>query len=190
MKWYESAACAGMDVNFFYQTGPGTAHAERFCQTCPVINECLEAALAEEAGLKYANIHGVRGGKNAVKRYNLAIDRGLTIGRKKRLTANYKERKCKLCGEPFTPLTSRAIYCSDECRDARVLRRQAEARRKKREEFEQKIQQVKNYTFEKRLSDVTATLAVLEAQANAPWQQKELAKLQHQLTQLLEREGA
>jgi WhiB family redox-sensing transcriptional regulator len=63
--WEASAACAEVDPALWFPTrgGDGGAEATRICTTsCPVRDECLTDAMAEEAGLGPKSRHGVRGG--------------------------------------------------------------------------------------------------------------------------------
>ena len=47
--WYERAACLDKDADcFFPEKGGSTRAAKRICQTCTVVTECLEYALAND----------------------------------------------------------------------------------------------------------------------------------------------
>lgn len=64
VKWWEHAACAGVDVNEFFPENTTVAKryplvrqaAGRYCRDCPVRRECFEDAIV--AGDAY----GIRGG--------------------------------------------------------------------------------------------------------------------------------
>lgn len=45
-----------------HETDTGYAKAIAYCQTCPVVMACLNAALRNEAGTRASNRHGVSGG--------------------------------------------------------------------------------------------------------------------------------
>lgn len=48
MRWYDRAACRGLDVELFYAEEPGsTSQALRICGSCPVREPCHETAMAE-----------------------------------------------------------------------------------------------------------------------------------------------
>lgn len=50
-SWTEDALCAQIDTEcFFPDKGGSTRDAKRICRRCPVRRECLEYALAMEAG--------------------------------------------------------------------------------------------------------------------------------------------
>lgn len=51
MNWQDDAACATTDPDLFFPANGDRHTAERareVCRSCPVINECLEFALANE----------------------------------------------------------------------------------------------------------------------------------------------
>ena len=49
LRWQERALCAQTDPEaFFPEKGGSTREAKRICTTCPVRNECLEYALAND----------------------------------------------------------------------------------------------------------------------------------------------
>lgn len=75
--WWTKAQCAGADTEGFFYDG-GNRYETRafnkwviqtFCHTCPVIQQCYDAAMAEEgpSGLRY----GIRGGMTALQRRQL-----------------------------------------------------------------------------------------------------------------------
>ncbi|MDP9850236.1 WhiB family transcriptional regulator [Streptosporangium lutulentum] len=47
------------------------AGARKLCKGCPVIAECLELALREEAGLGRSRVQGVRGSRTPTERYRI-----------------------------------------------------------------------------------------------------------------------
>jgi hypothetical protein len=79
-RWFEWAACAGMDTEDFFPLGDGPATArameaaKQVCGRCPVRFACLTDALAREtAGRRY----GVFGGLSAWEREQLVTEDGL-----------------------------------------------------------------------------------------------------------------
>lgn len=72
MNWWNEALCAEIGPDIFCQDdGPGTDYtlARQACALCPVSAECLEAALAEEAGTGKDDRYGMRGGKTPTQRW-------------------------------------------------------------------------------------------------------------------------
>lgn len=64
--WWERGACLDADSEaFFPEKGGSTRPAKRICQTCPVIDECLEYALANDERF------GIWGGKSERERRRL-----------------------------------------------------------------------------------------------------------------------
>lgn len=68
--WQDRALCAqvGFDI-FFPEKGGSTHEAKQVCGSCPVRDECLEYALAENVS------HGVWGGLSAPQREELRRQR-------------------------------------------------------------------------------------------------------------------
>ena len=61
--WMERAACHGMEVEFFYSPiAYEKRAAKRFCEVCPVKQECLDFAVAQR------DEHGVWGGTTPTER--------------------------------------------------------------------------------------------------------------------------
>lgn len=61
MRWYEKAACRGMDVRLWFpDRGEDYGRALSVCRTCEVVQPCLESAVREERGVHYRV--GMRGG--------------------------------------------------------------------------------------------------------------------------------
>jgi WhiB family redox-sensing transcriptional regulator len=57
LRWYEQAACRGLDVELFYSSEPGpTSQALRICASCPVRAACHQTAMAQR------EVDGVWGG--------------------------------------------------------------------------------------------------------------------------------
>ena len=75
-SWQEDAACRQATVpEVFFPEGHNT-HARMtaalsYCRSCPVADECLQDALAEEAGRSRRLIFGVRGGHGPEARYRM-----------------------------------------------------------------------------------------------------------------------
>ncbi|MCB0914366.1 MAG: WhiB family transcriptional regulator [Actinobacteria bacterium] len=62
--WYAHAACRGTDLALWFDHHR-TAECAMICARCPVVEECLDEALALEVG---ETPHGFRGGLTAVQR--------------------------------------------------------------------------------------------------------------------------
>lgn len=62
--WSDAAACAPYPDLFIPENGeePGYTTAKKICGTCPVAEQCLAAAMAEEKGADRHARAGVRGG--------------------------------------------------------------------------------------------------------------------------------
>ena len=73
--WAEQAACAGANTNdWFPERGEWGGKVLKVCAGCPVRIDCLDDALAEEAG-RAGGRHGIRGGLTPNQRSQLAKDR-------------------------------------------------------------------------------------------------------------------
>jgi WhiB family redox-sensing transcriptional regulator len=73
--WEASAACAEVDPELFYppRGGNNGADAKRICwDACPVRAECLDDAMADEAGKGPKQRFGIRGGLGPCERARLA----------------------------------------------------------------------------------------------------------------------
>ena len=71
MSWWESAACQGMPLELFFGSDRQGMRpvAPPVCWACPVQQQCLEAAIAEEAGQpRRLPRHGIRGGLTPCER--------------------------------------------------------------------------------------------------------------------------
>ena len=63
MEWIEQGLCAQTDPELFFpEHGTKTANARRICRRCPVVNQCLEYALAD------LSIVGIWGGTSEKER--------------------------------------------------------------------------------------------------------------------------
>lgn len=73
--WTESANCAGLADAMFPQPrdGKDIRTAQGICDNCDVREECLTAALAEEAGKGKYHRYGIRGGLTPAQRAHLAM---------------------------------------------------------------------------------------------------------------------
>ncbi|MBY0440969.1 MAG: WhiB family transcriptional regulator [Mycobacteriaceae bacterium] len=72
--WYDQAACQGCDTNAWYTDQgptPETRMAKRVCQHCPVADQCLELALANN------DHYGIWGGYTPRQRRNILRHRNL-----------------------------------------------------------------------------------------------------------------
>jgi WhiB family redox-sensing transcriptional regulator len=83
MEWLDQAFCRYDNGDLWYPdsyTSPRgmaqAAEAIRICHACPIRQQCLEAALAEEGGRTVDGRHGIRGAKTPLER--LAIHRRRT----------------------------------------------------------------------------------------------------------------
>lgn len=74
-EWSTEAACAGAPTAIFFEEAwdeetnrpipAGDAKAKQYCKRCPVVNPCLEAALA------IGESYGIWGGMNPAERSKL-----------------------------------------------------------------------------------------------------------------------
>lgn len=72
--WYKDAICPQVDQSIFFPEKGGSTHeAKRVCAGCPVIQQCLNAAL--ERG----ESHGVWGGMSYRERRKLMKDRAMDV---------------------------------------------------------------------------------------------------------------
>ncbi|OYN81729.1 WhiB family transcriptional regulator [Mycolicibacterium sphagni] len=78
LRWWELAECQYIGIEAFYAEGQGhkMTEAKKICAGCPVVSECLEAALIEESGLDYNHRFGMRGALSPRERWALAKERG------------------------------------------------------------------------------------------------------------------
>ena len=117
-QWRERAACAGHDPELFFGTGAAVSTAKKICRGCPVTAECLDYALAREAG---RTTHGVWGGKSA--------DERAAILRRRRGKA---DRPCAECGDTYSPRHHTQRYCSRRCSAAARHRTRQQSRQRER----------------------------------------------------------
>ena len=74
--WRDQAACAGTYPEaWFVETGDYPSGLFRICAACPVREECLESALAEEGDIRGAGRFGIRGGHTPRERARIARQR-------------------------------------------------------------------------------------------------------------------
>lgn len=65
LDWISAAVCASADPEEWFPEGGATSNrAKRICQTCPVINECLQYALGND-------MDGIWGGTSRRERVGL-----------------------------------------------------------------------------------------------------------------------
>ncbi|WP_329423011.1 WhiB family transcriptional regulator [Streptomyces sp. NBC_01268] len=72
-RWHRRAACAGVNVDAFFPVSTdveGRREALALCRSCPVREECLAEAMAEEGGRGKTGRFGIRGGKTASARFH------------------------------------------------------------------------------------------------------------------------
>lgn len=108
MSWADNAACQGEDRELFFVHDRRHPHAAKealsICATCPVKQECLEAAIVEEQGLGYGYRYGIRGGTTPTERWVLS---------------RRTPRACAECGRTFVSANYRKLTCSKACADNR-----------------------------------------------------------------------
>jgi len=70
MTWRDAALCAQADPEIFFPPlgGDNGAAARAICARCPVLTECREATLADDAGRPELEIQGVQGGMGRAER--------------------------------------------------------------------------------------------------------------------------
>ena len=79
-SWYSDAECQKHDQDLFFpERGSSTVKAKAICNSCPVINECLEFAVERKERF------GIWGGKSERERR--------AIRKERRLQAEQKEKK-------------------------------------------------------------------------------------------------
>jgi WhiB family transcriptional regulator, redox-sensing transcriptional regulator len=70
VTWQDQAACQGADTDAFYPEAGGlTETAERLCESCPVMAECLDWAL------DHSEVWGTWGGLSERERRQLRRQR-------------------------------------------------------------------------------------------------------------------
>ncbi|NML50567.1 WhiB family transcriptional regulator [Streptomyces sp. R302] len=72
-RWHQGAACAGINVDAFFPAATdaaGRREALAICRPCPVREECLAEAMAEEGGRGKTGRFGIRGGKTPSARFH------------------------------------------------------------------------------------------------------------------------
>ena len=74
--WRQQASCAGTYPEaWFIDTGDYPSGLFRICAACPVKEECLESALAEEGNVSRHGRFGIRGGHTPRERARIARQR-------------------------------------------------------------------------------------------------------------------
>lgn len=78
MRWDDLALCRGSRIELWFPPAGhagrlATATARAVCQQCPVMAQCLDAALAEEGAAPRHMRFGVRGGQGPRQRYDTAV---------------------------------------------------------------------------------------------------------------------
>ena len=71
--WTRDAKCIGAFALFDETVGLKAGEAAVRCEGCPVIEQCLSAAMAEEAGLSAGSRYAVRGGLSPKERAALEL---------------------------------------------------------------------------------------------------------------------
>ena len=135
--WRVSAACLDGDPDDMFpdpSDARGVEYAKSFCRGCPVRDECLDNAMAQEGDLKKESRFGIRGGLTPGQRYYLRSS--------SRPPANDepKPRPKRRSTRPLSPCGTDGAYdrharlgepIDDACREAHNARRRADRARKK-----------------------------------------------------------
>lgn len=79
--WSEGVPCLGDFARFDESVGLKAGEAAARCAGCPVIEECLSAAMEEERGLSAGSRYGIRGGMSPKERAALD-EKGLPRGKR------------------------------------------------------------------------------------------------------------
>lgn len=75
--WDNTAVCATSDPELWFSPiSPEQRLAQKFCQNCPIIDQCLDYAMRAEHGLPQRSRFGVWGGTTPHQRYRM--DKALT----------------------------------------------------------------------------------------------------------------
>lgn len=85
MTWRSQASCRHHPTDLFFPESSdiaGLRAAQAICRTCPVTDECLEAAAREEMTTARTAIAGVRGGLSGRQRRSLYARRASDRHRK------------------------------------------------------------------------------------------------------------
>ena len=128
--WRGKAACVGAGDLMFPEPGNrrGVADAKAVCGPCPVWQQCLTEALAEEHGRSKANRFGIRGGLDTNQRYAMQRRHDATPAAKRTYTG----------GKPLSPCGTQGAYdrhirrkepIDDACRKAHADRRREDRAR-------------------------------------------------------------
>lgn len=125
LPWRKRAMCRGMDVNVFFDTATRSV-ALATCMACPVWEDCLQAALANET--KARDRIGIFGGVPAEYRLRLASTR--------RPVKEIVAVKCTMCDVTWRQAASSRVKwprCSTACATELRRRQQRERDARKRE---------------------------------------------------------
>lgn len=136
LDWRLRGACRTPQLAALMFDHRQVAAARTVCASCPVVEVCLQTALAEERTALYR--YGVRGGLAPVERVRLAdqlarpVEAGITEqpARSARAMAGPITEQlaaCVWCWGPFAPRHAGHKFCGMSCSEA--SRRPAEARR-------------------------------------------------------------
>lgn len=126
-RWYLDAACRDTDTELFFggTAGSNKRATEKFCDRCPVRQECLEDSL------QYPPIdqYGVAGGISAHERRKILVARNYEAN-------GGAHRICDICGQPLPDdAHHHQKVHRGECRQEarrRLARHHAEIRRSKK----------------------------------------------------------
>lgn len=106
--WQQRGACNGAATALFFpENAADTEAAKAICETCPVKNECLDHALAN-------NEPGIWGGTTGKERRRM----------KRRLGQPLAKTTCEECGTVFQKRSNGHKSCSEECATVLQRRRQ------------------------------------------------------------------
>lgn len=113
MNWYDHPrrSCVRQDPELFFDVTL-VREAKAVCSWCPVRQECLDAAMVEDAGRGKFHRYGVRGGLTPAERFEL----------------DPPVRACEECGDPILNPHHNRRLCSPECSRTRRTRQQAESK--------------------------------------------------------------
>lgn len=128
--WRDRAICRGLDPDIFFpRTGDisGIDYARQICAGCPVVQECLDAAMEAEHGTGKDSRAGVFGGLSSSQRYNLY--RASTLAPTGPHTGGKPMVPCGTYGAYQRHRRYKEPVC-DDCREAARLKSQ---RRRERE---------------------------------------------------------
>ena len=100
-EWMADAVCAQTDPELWFPERGEPAHAARdICATCPVCEQCLAWAMAQEGDLQRAFRHGIWGGTTPAEREAMATgmcERGHAMTADNLTTNRRGEVTCATC---------------------------------------------------------------------------------------------